>query len=902
MMDDFLQRVRELETQLAHCSSLEERAELLLGQADGFVVNAAPLLKPLFEQELLAAQEQGRRLIEVRLARRLSDICRHCGANEEADLYAQRVRKIGTEIGEPRFIGSGWYLAGQVEQARCNYEAAIDCYQRALTEWQKAGVVRGIYAALNGLGSVAGLTGRYHEARDYYQQCRQLLENPEFDDFVRATNYCNLGWVYLQLGEWDDAEENLYRSVALAEQQGYDFIRYNALNLLGELFLKRDRLERAVEVFTTVVEAGRKGLTAAELLRDSLTNLGEAEFRRRNYAGASRAFAEAIDLCAVNQDRLNSSMLLWRMAELELAQGNYDRCAGLCQQAQQLAKELGARNVEAEVFRVRALLEQERGMAGAACSFYERARELLNDEPESYESARLRLQFGQFLLEQNQKERAAEELKFASRVFRKLGLVAETDEVNRILFRLELNADREIALVAGIAGLALAGLESGKFIEGALKMICEAFGFDGAALIINQIPRIIYGDVNVAVEDWEQGAPIVKEHEVLMPVCVRGDVNGYVYLARRASWKLDLRTSVLETVASLLAPAVEKLYSLAEELPAPIMEIPGLRFDGVIGKSIAMRKNLEIIVRCADSSLPVLIRGESGTGKELVARAIHFTSSRSGKPFVPINCAAVPETLLEAEFFGVEKGAATGVSARKGKFELADGGTVFLDEIGDMSPGLQAKLLRVLQDKTFERVGSTRPVRVDVRVVAATNQNLEKLIQEGRFREDLYYRLNGIEIYLPPLRERAEDIPELVRFFIAKANQEAKREVRGVSPAVLRLFLAYSWPGNIRQLRNVIQRAVVLAKGEEIEIEDLPAELRHLSGFQQADIKSPLKSAKKIVQEKASAELERAMVMDCLEKANGNVKKAAELSGYSRAQFYRLIKKHNIRFRNSTRN
>ncbi|MEN9980142.1 MAG: sigma 54-interacting transcriptional regulator, partial [candidate division WOR-3 bacterium] len=469
-------------------------------------------------------------------------------------------------------------------------------------------------------------------------------------------------------------------------------------------------------------------------------------------------------------------------------------------------------------------------------------------------------------------------------------------------FRLELNADREIALVAGIAGLALAGLESGKFIEGALKMICEAFGFDGAALIINQIPRIIYGDVNVAVEDWEQGAPIVKEHEVLMPVCVRGDVNGYVYLARRASGKLDLRTSVLETVASLLAPAVEKLYSLAEELPAPIMEIPGLRFDGVIGKSIAMRKNLEIIVRCADSSLPVLIRGESGTGKELVARAIHFTSSRSGKPFVPINCAAVPETLLEAEFFGVEKGAATGVSARKGKFELADGGTVFLDEIGDMSPGLQAKLLRVLQDKTFERVGSTRPVRVDVRVVAATNQNLEKLIQEGRFREDLYYRLNGIEIYLPPLRERAEDIPELVRFFIAKANQEAKREVRGVSPAVLRLFLSYSWPGNIRQLRNVIQRAVVLAKGEEIDIEDLPAELRHLSGFQQADIKSPLKSAKKIVQEKASAELERAMVMDCLEKANGNVKKAAELSGYSRAQFYRLIKKHNIRFRNSTRN
>ncbi len=141
----------------------------------------------------------------MRLARRLSDICRHCGANEEADLYAQRVRKIGTEIGEPRFIRSGWYLTGQMEQARCNYEAAIDYYKRALTDWQKVGVVRGIYAALNGLGNVAGFTGCYHEARDYYQQCRQLLENLEFDDFVRATNYCNLGWAYLQLGEWDDA-------------------------------------------------------------------------------------------------------------------------------------------------------------------------------------------------------------------------------------------------------------------------------------------------------------------------------------------------------------------------------------------------------------------------------------------------------------------------------------------------------------------------------------------------------------------------------------------------------------------------------------------------------------------------------------------------------------------------
>lgn len=897
MVADVQQRVRELELQLERCDSLEARVQLLLGLNDGFIVDAALALKPIFEQELRRVQQHGRRLFELRLARRLSDICRHCGANEEAELHARRVCKIGEELGEPRFIASGWYLIGQVEQARCNYEAAVECYQQALAQWRKAGVRRGVYAALNGLGNVAGLLGRFTEARGYYQQCRQLLEDPEFDDLVRATNFCNLGWVYLQLGEWDDAEENLYRAVALAEQQGYDFIRYSALNLLGEQFLKRDRLERAVEVFRTVVEAGRKGLTAAELLRDSLTNLGEAEFRRHSYAAASQAFAEAIELCKANHDRLNMSMLLWRLAELELAQGNLDRCAGLCQQAQQLAEELDARNVLAEVYRVRALLESERGMTAAARFFFEQARQLLGEEPESYESARVRLQYGHFLLRHSERERAAEELKFASRVFRKLGVVAETDAVNRLLFELELDADREIALVAGIAGLSLTGLEPVKFLEGSLKMICEALGFDGAALVVNRKLRVCHGEINLEPIEPKGSAPVIEEHQVVVPVSFSREAFGNLYLERKAPGVPLIRPSVLTTVASLLVPAVEKVVSFSEELPVPALEIPGLRFDGVIGRSAEMRKNLEVIVRCADSTLPVLIRGESGTGKELVARAIHFTSSRCNRPFVPINCVAIPESLLEAEFFGVEKGAATGVSARKGKFELADGGTVFLDEIGDMSPGLQAKLLRVLQDKTFERVGGTRPVRVDVRVVAATNQDLQQLIKAGRFREDLYYRLNGIEICLPPLRERREDIPELVRFFVARANQETQRQVRGVSSDVMRLFMTYDWPGNVRQLRNVIARAVVLARGDEIQVDDLPAELRQLDMATPDNSRTSLKSVKKLVREKAGAEMEKAMLLECIEKAHGNIKKAAEFSGYSRAQFYRLLKKHDIKFR-----
>lgn len=250
-------------------------------------------------------------------------------------------------------------------------------------------------------------------------------------------------------------------------------------------------------------------------------------------------------------------------------------------------------------------------------------------------------------------------------------------------------------------------------------------------------------------------------------------------------------------------------------------------FSSIVGQSTVMRQLFATLEKVVSTDVTVLIRGESGTGKELVARAIHYNSRRKDGPFVVVNCAAIPGTLLESELFGHEKGAFTGATTQKiGKFELADGGTIFLDEIGDMSYELQSKLLRVLQGQEFERVGGNERIRTDVRIISATHQDLLRGIQEGTFREDLYYRLNVFPIFIPPLRERKSDIPLLAEHFVRKYNERHGRAVKGLSDEALKALVAYDWPGNVRELENYIERAVVACDGEVIDVADLPFEVR----------------------------------------------------------------------------
>jgi DNA-binding NtrC family response regulator len=310
-------------------------------------------------------------------------------------------------------------------------------------------------------------------------------------------------------------------------------------------------------------------------------------------------------------------------------------------------------------------------------------------------------------------------------------------------------------------------------------------------------------------------------------------------------------------------------------------------FEGIIGKSASMQEVVRKARQVAQSDIPVLITGDSGTGKELVAKAIHINSRRRKQRLVALNCAGLSESILEDELFGHVKGAFTGAQTeREGRFEHADGGTLFMDEIGDMPRTMQAKLLRVLENGEVVRLGSNDPIRVDVRLISATNRNLEEMVAEKEFREDLYYRIQGVLIHLPPLRERREDIPLLTYFFLQRAAEKANKQIKGIKPETQQLLMGYSWPGNVRQLRNVVDNMVILSNEEELGPESLPTEIRpaagHVHGFDMNVGGVPLE------------QLEKEAIRNTLKMTGGKREEAAKILGIGERTLYRKIKEYGL--------
>ena len=401
--------------------------------------------------------------------------------------------------------------------------------------------------------------------------------------------------------------------------------------------------------------------------------------------------------------------------------------------------------------------------------------------------------------------------------------------------------------------------------------------------------------VDLAIIDWKM--PGMNGLEFFQALkAIRPEVVGLMISAHAT---VDLAVSAIKNgVFDFITKPfrmgdIKKAIARALEAQALVAENRRLRqalkekasFSSIIGKSPAFVRVMDLVAKIAPTRSTVLLTGESGTGKEIIAEALHFASTREDQPLVKVNCGALTESLLESELFGHEKGAFTGAfQQRLGRFESADRGTIFLDEIGEMSPGMQVKMLRVIQDGSLERVGSSRSIRVDVRILAATNRNLEEEVEAGRFRRDLFYRLNVISIEIPPLRERREDIPLLANFFLNKYGELNNKKIQGFSPDVHRVLTGYPWPGNVRELENVIERAVSLCPTETIEPSDLPP--RIIASLPEAveQITIPIGSSLE--------EVEQLVIEKTLIKTKGDKKLAARMLGISLSSLYNKISPH----------
>ncbi len=889
--------IEETRRKIADAATPTERIDIVLAGAGELSSDLGEEWEQLLRDALAEAQslDDPERICHV--CRNLCNLYDAHGRISESDKTLEVFGRAVTRTDNRRLKGSYCYLRAYSSLNRDQFAEAEKLLEECITHWEADRFEHGLSVAHDLLGSSALMQGRPADALRQYQQSLALL--PPDDLYGRSVGYYNTGLALKGMGRWEDAVEAAYQALALAERAGLVAQQAEALELLGEVFLLRDRLARAIDLFGQVTRlVGGRGC-GTDQVRESILHLAEAYRRQGDLARAEQVLTECEPFVLAEGRPYFRARLLTARAEVAVKSGRLGEAEAWTREAVDIAGRHKLAPQEAEALRVLALVQVANGDRSGAAVSLQSAASLLSGGEDSFELARVRMQQGLLAADAGDTLKARDLLQAANRVFRRLSATAESGQASRALFGLDVAADRDLALLQGVSGLVSLGLDPQVFITRALELMMDALRFDAAVLLIEDRAVLVVGtpDLNEA----RLAAAVVEKTRtplsLVVPVRYQGRVLGTLYFSRSEPTADEPRSMVLETLASLLAPMVQRVGEVtasAAEAAAESRVMAGLRYTGVVGVSRAMRDVLAVVARVAGAGVPVLIRGESGTGKELVARALHESSPRAGGPFVAVNCAALPEALMEAEFFGVDKGAATGVAARAGRFEQAQNGTIFLDEIAEMSPNLQAKLLRVLQEKVCERVGASRPVKLDVRIVTATNQEVERLMADGRFRSDLYYRLNTVELRLPPLRDRREDIPLLVDYFIRHADSEFGRSVNRCDPAALDALCQYDWPGNVRELQHAVERAVLLAEDGIITLDSLPQAVRGgtATGQRSTPTRPPTSGPQHLPSQSGAAEA--ALIRQYLERAGWQVTRAAALAGYSRAQFYRLMKRYGI--------
>jgi DNA-binding NtrC family response regulator/tetratricopeptide (TPR) repeat protein len=804
-----------------------------------------------------------------------------------------------------------------------NYRAAL-VHARALSESSPRDA-----ASAARVGHLLLVSGDLAPAQTELTRALSLAEvDPNAAPSLAIEVQAQLAELLYRRGRYGEARVWADRALEAARQTGADRIEVQARNILGKLALAQKEPEHAASLFEeNQAHARHAGL--AHLEAQALTNLAIAHLLRNDLGAAEQHCLRAIDLATLASDTRDRAIATENLAVLAHLRREYDRALEHYLTAVKLLKRLGNRSMLVRLARNLGELYLSLGDRERARSFCDHASHLAGPgTPPPVTAERLVLR-GRIEAAEGSTEAARAAFEGVVEIYEELGDVRIVD------VRLELAAVAvtEGDLITARRMLGLVPPQDGKrgaqlaYVQALLERAHGGQSVAMAALAVTAAER---------VGDDEKLLPALVLHATsLLDEGETGLAARVLERARAADERLSRHVprdaaeawssrSVRTELGALAARLAASVPSRSSESAPPGRSTPpgGIpvgavrarerRHAAIVGSSPGIQQVLAVIEKVAMHDTIVLVRGESGTGKELVAEAIHSASPRASKPLVKVNCAALVETLLLSELFGHERGAFTGAQARKkGRFELADGGTLFLDEIGDISPKTQVALLRVLQEREFERVGGTQAIRVDVRIVCATHRDLEKMVREGTFREDLYYRLRGVTVDMPPLRRRLSDLPVLAARLLGRIAEERGETPRTLSDAALALLAQHRWPGNIRELENVLRSATLFAEGAELDASDLaafaesflPAEARPepATGTEgprsAADIEHLVyervrHGATSLFEMKKN--LERECIVRALEETNGNITRAAALLGMKRPRLSQLVKEYEL--------
>src|SRR5882757_4506561 len=865
--------------------------------------------------------------------------------------------KVGEKVGSERLCKVASTNLGNTLWKLGDWINALQYYKMNLALSESEGDLWDLITAYNNIGMIEFSRGDFQVAAGYFEKSVRIDEKigaVEYEALARE----NLAEAFEMLGRWGDALAQYNRCLAL---QGFDDARASRSSVyipLARLMNKKGDIARAMSY-------AQKALSAAERARDedqiaeSSYVLANIEDERENYSEAERYLARSMSIFESHQTTQGLARAHTAAASVAFAQQRIDEATRHAELGAKFAGQLDDRFTLAKNDWVWGKILSSQGDREAANAKFDAARATFEELQTPYELARLMFDVG---LLKEEPEEATQTIRGAIRIFERLEATHDLERARGALFRIKPAGK---APASGVVGL----YEVVKIINSTLNLeevlnrvldlaIRRVRGERGMIILLDPItsalrtcivhntkdteggsrrsPQSIVKEViqsgqSVISADARADARFVESESVIaenimsilcVPLVIRDRIAGAIYVDHREARHLFSQKDLtfIEAFADQAAIAIEnaRLYEELEEARARLsLENESLRrevlvekhLDSVVGGSEAVARIQFSIRKASSGHSTVLLRGESGTGKGLIARIIHNVSPRRNGPFIMFNCAALPETLAESELFGHEKGSFTGADRRKlGRFELANGGTIFLDEIGKVSLAIQSKLLRVVEDKEFERVGGTNTIKSDVKIIAATNLDIEKAIAEGTFREDLYYRLNIIPLLLPPLRERKDDIPLLAEHFIKKICKDLGVETKRLEPGVLDLFALYNWPGNVRELEATIHRAIVMSNDETITRNDfysLFGEAGVAAGVagplpMPGSLLNPMMSKMEItsdVYDEVMSSVDRQLIERALETSGGRIREAARRLGLARNTLKSKIQKYKLSVR-----